>query len=89
MPMPAFPSSLLALTDHQLQIVMAAAHPLMPAARDEFLQVLAARLATEVEIGEGAVARVCRDLQRSYFDPPQLAGRAGALCSSGAAKPRP
>jgi hypothetical protein len=72
---PRFPPTLLSLSDAQLQIVMAAAHPLMPAVRDEFFAAVAARLSGVTEIGEGAVSRACREIQRAYFDPPSLGGR--------------
>jgi hypothetical protein len=68
----AFPPALLALTDSELQIIMAHAHPLRPNDRSQFLQAVADRLAGCGELGDGAVARVCRETQRSYFDPPDL-----------------
>jgi hypothetical protein len=36
------------------------------------LEAVAARLAGVGEIGDGAVARVCRELQRAYFEPLAL-----------------
>jgi hypothetical protein len=57
---PAFPATLLALSNRQLEIVMAAAHPLQRHAQPEFLQAVAARLAIEHEVGDGLVSRVCR-----------------------------
>jgi hypothetical protein len=44
-PANGFPAGLLALTDRQLEIVMAAAHPLRPDARSKFLEAVAQRLA--------------------------------------------
>jgi hypothetical protein len=77
--MQSFPPGLLALSDSQLAIIMAAAHPLQPADRSQFLEAVAARLAGVGEVGDGAVSRACRELQRSYFDPPQFArGRTSA-----------
>jgi hypothetical protein len=75
---PSFPRTLLALSDSQLEIVMAAAHPLRPDARSRFLAAVAARLAGAGELGDGAVSRACRELQRAYFDPPiETSPRAG------------
>jgi hypothetical protein len=54
-------------SDSQLEILMAAAHPLAPAARSAFLAAVAARLAGGAsDLGDGAVARACRELQRAY-----------------------
>jgi hypothetical protein len=64
LPVNGFPRTLLALTDGQLETIMAAAHPLAPAARSAFLEGVAARLAGVVEIGDGVVSRACRELQR-------------------------
>jgi hypothetical protein len=75
--MQSFPSTLLTLSDHQLSIVMAAAHPLPRRAHQEFFEAVAARLSGVVEIGDGLVARTCRETQRGFFDPPQLIGKAG------------
>ena len=63
---------MIALTDHELDAVMAAARPLQPQARSEFLTAVAAELASQPQRGPGAIYRVCRDLQRRYFDPPDL-----------------
>jgi hypothetical protein len=72
-----FPRHLLALSDGQLETVMLHAHPLTPHDRSRFLQAVADRLAGVDEVGDGAVSRCCRELQRSFFDPPNLA-RGGA-----------
>jgi hypothetical protein len=50
----------IALTDRQLDMVMAAAQPLPPADRSAFLAEVAALL-QGVEIGDGAVHRACAD----------------------------
>jgi hypothetical protein len=68
-----FPHGLLSLSDNQLSIITAAAHPLQPRDRSEFLEAVAARLAGVGELGDGTVSRVCRETQRSFFDPPNLA----------------
>jgi hypothetical protein len=62
----------LCLTDSEMQIVLDAARPLHPAGRDAFLQELAAELASLPMLGDGAVARVAREIQRRHFDPPLL-----------------
>jgi hypothetical protein len=65
--MPAPP---LALTDSQLTSIMGLARPLSPAQRIAFLEMLAAKLNGQRELGDGEVYRVCRELQREYFAPP-------------------
>jgi hypothetical protein len=67
-----FPQSLLALSDRSLEAIMAAAHPIAPAKRPEFLAAVADRLSRAGEVGEGTVARCVRDLQRLYLEPPDL-----------------
>jgi hypothetical protein len=54
---------------------MAAASPLRPDAQSQFFEAIAIRLAGAVEIGDGLVSRHCRELQRAYFDPPDLSGK--------------
>lgn len=62
----------LALTDAELDIVFAAARPLDVDLRDPFLQAVANALMHERgPIGPGVVHRVCRELQRQFFVPPQ------------------
>jgi hypothetical protein len=69
---PPMPSPL-ALSDIELDIVMRLAGPLQPADRAAFLEAVAARLAGhQGELGEGLVARTCRELQREFWDPPDL-----------------
>ena len=45
--------------------------------RDPFLQAVANALLADCsgEIGPGTVARVCREMQRQFFDPPDIDGR--------------
>jgi hypothetical protein len=62
----------LALTDSELDTVLAAARPLAVERRDAFLQEVAAVLAGVGEVGPGVVHRVCAETQRRFFDPPQL-----------------
>ena len=57
------------LTDAELDVVMSAAAPLAIEMRDPFLLAVAHALAGRT-IGPGEVYRTCRELQRSFFDPP-------------------
>jgi hypothetical protein len=61
----------LALTDDQMSQVLRSAEPLRPSARSAFLQDVAQALNGH-ELGDGFVQRVCRDVQRKYFDVPDL-----------------
>jgi hypothetical protein len=60
----------IALTDTELDIVMRAAHPLDVSRRDEFLQAVASRLSSFPHLGDGIVFQICREVQRSHWDPP-------------------
>jgi len=60
----------LKLTDDQLSAVMRAAAPLAPFQREQFLQELAAALQGQQEIGDGALYRAIREVQRKHFDSP-------------------
>jgi hypothetical protein len=62
----------LALSDQQLDTVMRAAAPLQPIDRDAFLVLVAARLRGVEMIGDGVVARVCKEAQREFWDAPDL-----------------
>jgi hypothetical protein len=64
----------IALTDSQLSSIMGYAQPLQPADRIIFLELVAQRLRGERELGDGIVARVCRELQRELYDYPLKAG---------------
>jgi hypothetical protein len=69
----------LALSDSELDAVLAAARPLAVELRDPFLRAVAHELAgCGGEIGPGVVARTCRELQREFFDPPDLSRTAGS-----------
>jgi hypothetical protein len=63
----------LALTDAQMDAIMLAAKPLPHRARRAFLEALATDL-RDRPLGDGAVHRAIRIVQRRYFDPPNLAG---------------
>jgi hypothetical protein len=69
------------LSDSELDAVLAAARPLDVRMRDAFLQRVASELGRCGELGPGVVHRVCAEVQREYFDPPQFAtgasGRTG------------
>src|SRR3954471_11423315 len=60
----------LALSDNQLDTVMRGAAPLPPQDRHKYLQRVAELLYQQGEIGDGAVARACREAQRAFFAPP-------------------
>jgi hypothetical protein len=62
----------LALSDSQLDAVLRAAAPLQPVDRDAFLVLVAARLRGVGMIGDGVVARVCKEAQREFWDAPDL-----------------
>jgi hypothetical protein len=69
----------LRLTDSQITAIFAAARRLAVQDRDPFLQEVAGLLAGIVDPGDGDVARAIRAVQRKYFDPPVLDGRAADL----------
>jgi hypothetical protein len=60
------------LNDDELAVVMSAARPLPVACRDHFLQEVASALQGYDEIGPGIVHRVIAQVQREFFDPPDL-----------------
>jgi hypothetical protein len=60
------------LTDEELDAVFAAARPLAVNRRDVFLQAVAASLRRCEVIGPGVVHRICAEVQREHFDPPDL-----------------
>jgi hypothetical protein len=67
--MPISPA-LLSLSDSQITTIMGLARPLSPAQRIAFLEMVAAKLNGQRDIGDGAIFRLCRDLQKELFDPP-------------------
>jgi DNA-directed RNA polymerase specialized sigma24 family protein len=56
----------LALTDDQLQIIRRAAAPLHPHDRSAFLERVA-RALSDIEAGDGVVARAARDAQQHFM----------------------
>jgi hypothetical protein len=61
----------LALSDSQMNMVISLAEPLEPADRDAYLRQVAERLNGH-ELGDGYVARVCREVQSGLFRPLDL-----------------
>ena len=62
----------ISLSDAELTAISDAARPLPPKLRSEFLQAVAAEIEQRQQRGPGAIYRACRELQRKYFDPPDL-----------------
>jgi hypothetical protein len=62
----------LALSDSQITAIMGMCRPLEPYLRDAFLQHVAAALAREPELGDGVVARVCREIFKQHWRAPEL-----------------
>jgi hypothetical protein len=70
----------LQLTDDEMSVLRRLAEPIDRQRRPQFLQEVAAELEASRqagEIGEGAVHRVARTLQRKFFDPPEFPNAAG------------
>jgi hypothetical protein len=66
----------LQLNDDEMKILRRLAEPIDQQRRPQFLEEVAAELEASRqagEIGEGAVHRVARALQRRFWDPPQEA----------------
>jgi hypothetical protein len=66
------PAKPLALSDSELDAVMAAARPLESHQRDGFLRDIATELSKLPAIGDGAVYRTIVEVQRRYFDAPDF-----------------
>ena len=64
------------LNDHHIEILLSAARPLPPSDHAAFLEEATKALAGCTDLGDGVVARTCREVQRRYWDPPDLTGRA-------------
>ena len=64
------------LSDTQLEQIMRAAAPLAPNDRSAFLTEVAAALYGQA-LGDGAVFRIIREIQGSYFQPPEFAPGGG------------
>jgi hypothetical protein len=61
----------LGLTDAELAAIMAAAAPLQPRDRDQFLRDVASELARYPEVGPGVIHRVVAKIQRAHLNPPR------------------
>jgi hypothetical protein len=66
---------MISLSDDELSAITDAARPLPPKLRSEFLQAVAAEIEQRHQRGPGAIYRACRELQRKFFDPPNLTER--------------
>jgi hypothetical protein len=62
----------LALSDTQLDIIFRLAAPLLDVDRSAFLEDVARALGGLPEVGDGIVARVCAQVQRKYWRPPEI-----------------
>jgi hypothetical protein len=71
-------AAMISLSDAELTAVLDACKPLCkplrPGDRDPFLRALAQELGREPQLGPGVIHRVARNLQRQFFDPPDLSG---------------
>jgi hypothetical protein len=66
------------LNDAEMDLLHRLALPIAPARRSEFLAAVALELETAGGVGEGAVHRVARQLQRQFWEPPQFSADASA-----------
>jgi hypothetical protein len=55
-----------------MSAILAASYPLPSNKRAPFLEACARELARLPEIGDGTLHRVVMQVQRAYFDPPEL-----------------
>lgn len=65
----------LQLNDNEMSLLLSLSAPIDQQRRPQFLQEVAAELEASGpagEIGEGSVHRLARQIQRRFFDPPQL-----------------
>jgi hypothetical protein len=62
----------LKLSDSELTQIFRCAQPLPVGDRDAFLQAVAERLSGVVDVGPGAVFRVCAEVQKQFFNPPDI-----------------
>ena len=71
----------LQLNDEEMSVLMSLAGPIDQQRRAQFLQEVAQELEAKRqagEIGEGAVHRLARTIQRKYWDPRQISPNATA-----------
>jgi hypothetical protein len=64
------------LSDEQMSALLAASHPLPPDSRSAFLEHCAREIARLPMVGDGVLHRVIMQVQREYFDPPDLSAGA-------------
>jgi len=69
------------LSDEQMSALLAASHPLPPDSRSAFLEHCALELARLPIVGDGVLHRVIMQVQREYFDPPDLSAGASGRSS--------
>ena len=65
----------LQLSDDEMSVLMDLAGPIDQHLRPQFLQEVAQEIEAKRqadEVGEGSVHRLARQIQRRYFDPPEL-----------------
>jgi hypothetical protein len=62
----------LSLSDSEMEIVMSLGAPIDPSARSAYLADVAAAIDGLAEVGDGAIARIAREVQRRYWTPPDL-----------------
>ena len=60
------------LSEDELSAVMSTARLLPVDRRDAYLEAVASALQSRREIGPGVVYRVVAEMQRVFFDPPDL-----------------
>jgi hypothetical protein len=66
------PAPPIGLTDEQMSAVLAASCPLPANRRSAFLEHVARELANAPMIGDGMLHRTIMQMQRAYFDAPDL-----------------
>jgi len=66
------PEQPIRLSDAQMSAIFAASYPLHANQRNSFLEACARELARLPEIGDGSVYKVVMEVQRRFFDPPDL-----------------
>jgi hypothetical protein len=62
----------LQLNDEEMNVLLTLAGAIDQQLRPQFLQEVAQELEAKRQIGEGSVHRLARQIQRRFFDPPQL-----------------
>lgn len=60
----------LALSDSEITTIMGLARPLLPDQRIAFFEIIATKLRGHRDLGDGAIYRLCRELQREMLIPP-------------------